>query len=304
MRDFTDYEIDITKNYGGANGNKIGIIIDGEHYLVKLPPVRQMNVASNDSYTEYLASNFSNILGYSAHQTELGTYKTAHDGVKTVVVCKDLTDSYHDPSLSITPFYNVLNSLFQDERAGKDTRFDTLMQAMDEQQLVGPEALKQWFADTFVLDAWLGNFDRHNGNWGLIIPKDQTPVICPRFDFGSCLFSRATEQTMRQVINSPAEREKRIFQYPTSAIKDMNGNKLNYYQFLTTTDNPYIQKSLSEFANRLQKNQTKLNQFLQESEIPDINKQFYAAILKDRSHKLIFHALDYQHEYLNMHTRA
>ncbi|TCU66892.1 hypothetical protein EV204_1132 [Tissierella praeacuta] len=45
------------------------------------------------------------------------------------------------------------------------------MKAIDEQFLVEPQKLKDFFWDMFIADAFLGNFDRHNGNWGILIDE-------------------------------------------------------------------------------------------------------------------------------------
>ena len=36
--DFTKLKINKFRLYGGANGNKIGIIYNGENYMLKFPP--------------------------------------------------------------------------------------------------------------------------------------------------------------------------------------------------------------------------------------------------------------------------
>lgn len=41
----------------------------------------------------------------------------------------------------------------------------------------------------FIVDALLGSFDRHNGNWGVLVDEErQTAEIAPIYDCGSCLY--------------------------------------------------------------------------------------------------------------------
>ena len=44
------------------------------------------------------------------------------------------------------------------------------------------------FWDMFIIDALIGNTDRHNGNWGFLYHKlDKTMMFAPIYDNGSCL---------------------------------------------------------------------------------------------------------------------
>ena len=89
----------------------------------------------------------------------------------------------------------------------------------------------------FIVDALLGNFDRHNGNWGFLYDEVNGSVeIAPVFDCGSCLLPQADEQTMQKILLDKSELHARVFQFPTSAIK-LNNRKINYYDFITHAEN-------------------------------------------------------------------
>ena len=95
----------------------------------------------------------------------------------------------------------------------------------------------QHFWNVFVVDALLGNFDRHNGNWGFLYHDDtQTATLAPIYDCGSCLLPQADAQVMRAVLSNQDELNARIYRFPTSAIKQ-NDQKINYYDFLMTAGN-------------------------------------------------------------------
>ena len=88
-----------------------------------------------------------------------------------------------------------------------------------------------------MVDALLGNFDRHNGNWGFLYHDDtQTATLAPIYDCGSCLLPQADAQVMRAVLSNQDELNARIYRFPTSAIKQ-NDRKINYYDFLMATGN-------------------------------------------------------------------
>jgi hypothetical protein len=48
------------------------------------------------------------------------------------------------------------------------------------------------FTGYLVLDAWIGNTDRHEENWAVIEPPDGTAYLAPTFDHGSALGSGMT----------------------------------------------------------------------------------------------------------------
>lgn len=89
----------------------------------------------------------------------------------------------------------------------------------------------------FVVDAYLGNFDRHNGNWGFLV-NENTGVkqLAPVFDCGSCLYPAPTDEQLQSFLNDPAEMEKRVYVFPNSIIEE-NGKKINYHEFLQSTLN-------------------------------------------------------------------
>ena len=65
----------------------------------------------------------------------------------------------------------------------------------------------------FVVDALLGNFDRHNGNWGFLVDsKTQETSIAPIYDCGSCLLPQADEKIMKAVLAKEEELNARIYQ--------------------------------------------------------------------------------------------
>ena len=49
------------------------------------------------------------------------------------------------------------------------TSFERILEAVNEQTLYPADELRAFFWDMFIADAFLGNFDRHNGNWGLLV---------------------------------------------------------------------------------------------------------------------------------------
>lgn len=67
----------------------------------------------------------------------------------------------------------------------------------------------------FAVDALLGNFDRHNGNWGFLYdPKNDRREIAPVYDCGSCLLPQADDAVMRAVLTDKEALDLRIYRFP------------------------------------------------------------------------------------------
>lgn len=60
--------------------------------------------------------------------------------------------------------------------------------------MIDPKELCEWFWNMFIVDAFIGNWDRHNGNWGFLynISTDEI-TLAPVYDCGSSLYPQADE---------------------------------------------------------------------------------------------------------------
>lgn len=306
MQNITNEKIINKRTFDGANGNKICMEIGGTWQVVKIPAIRENGIAANDSYTEYIGSHVAKLLGYEAHSTSLAKMDTPQ-GEKVVVMCEDVTNRYKSIELKITPFYNIMNSLYKDERAGRDTKLTSILKACEEQTLVNSNKVREFVASTFALDSLLGNFDRHNGNWGFIIPKNEKPIISPRYDFGSCLLSRANDEIIKDILdpNSNALNQ-RIYQFPTAAVKDDKGNKIKYFEFWNTLkDNTYLSEdekelfftALENLKESYEENKESIEDFINFSSIPDLLKTFYKTYIDARYEKIILHCYEANKDY-------
>ena len=88
---------------------------------------------------------------------------------------------------------------------GSGTDLVSILDAIDEQKVIDQEKLLEFFLDMFIIDALIGNFDRHNGNWGFLLDSEQNIEIAPIFDCGSALLPQADEEMMKKILNNPME---------------------------------------------------------------------------------------------------
>lgn len=236
MVDFTNCKRVAGRAYNGANGKKIAIEYNGEVYMLKFPPSGENKMTAlsytNSCISEHIASSIFNMLGIAAQETLPGTFEVS-EKMKIVCACKDFTVN----NKRLFDFCSIKNTVIDSDSNGSGTELDDILETMEKQHHVSPAPLLEHFWDMFVVDALLGNFDRHNGNWGFIYDDNTNEMsIAPIYDCGSCLLPQADEKVMQAVLDDENELNARIYTFPTSAIKQ-NGKKINYYDFLTSTDN-------------------------------------------------------------------
>ena len=288
--DFTGCRRIFGKAYNGANGKKIAVEYNGEQYMLKVPPSAEKKPTdlsyTNSCISEHIACSIFNMLGIKAQETILGTFKI-NGKEKIVCACKDFTSGgkvFYD-------FCSIKNSIIDSEHNGNGTELSEILETIEKQQFVDPQKLREHFWNVFIVDALLGNFDRHNGNWGfLYTDKIQSFEIAPVFDCGSCLLPQADERVMMQTLEDTEQMNTRIFNFPTSAIK-LNGKKINYYDFLINNDFEDCNKALMRIVPDINKSNifSMINNCMY---LSDLQKEFYTKYIDSRFNKLIIPAYE------------
>lgn len=287
MIDFTGCKLLYNKAYSGANGKKISIEHEGQIYMLKFASrTKDMTTYTNSCYSEHIGSSIFNMLGVNTQKTILGTYLV---GGKTKVVCACLDFTVDNNRLY--DFCAIKNTVIESTHSGTSTDLEDVMYTIKNQNFIDPVLLSNRFWDVFVVDAFLGNFDRHNGNWGFLVDlKTGDITIAPVFDCGSCLLSQADDNIMAQILDNEDELNARIFTFPTSAIRQ-DGQKLNYYDFLTSTDIKECHDALQRIVPRI--DLEKINDFIDKVDgITPIQSKFYKHYLEARYDKILLPAYE------------
>jgi len=272
------------KTYAGANGSKISVLLDGEQYMLKFPAIPSINREisyTNGCISEYLGSQIFNLVGISSQETILGTF-TKNNKKKIVVACKDFTTS----ETILQDFASLKNTIIDSEHNGYGTEITDILQAIDEQQAIDSYELKKHFWNMFIVDAFIGNWDRHNGNWGFLYnTRTDEMKIAPIYDCGSCLFPQADSEIMQLTLDNKEERDIRIFKIPTSGIKQ-KGQKINYYDFISSLEYSDCNDALKRMLPKIDMN--KINSLINNTPyITDLQKTFYITMLRERKEKIL-----------------
>jgi len=286
MIDFTNSEVIKSYTYEGANGKKIAIKYNGDIYMLKFPSKANNNEKlsySNSVISEYISCHIFEMLGFETQETILGVYEV-NGAWKNVVACKDFTV----PNKKFHSFASIKNTVIDSESNGFGTELSDVLETINSQNIYDIEKLTAFFWEMFVVDSLLGNFDRHNGNWGFL-SFDENFEIAPIFDCGSCLFPSADDVLMLSQLDDEEELLERVYTFPNSTLK-IEGVKISPYKFITSLKNDNLNKALLKIYPKI--DLQKINAFIDGVDISDVKKRYYKRIILERYNRILKKAYD------------
>lgn len=273
MIDFTEC-IEELNNYKGSEKKKT-LIYDNKKYLVKFPdPVREKNKNIsyiNNAFSEYVGSNIFSIVGFETQNTILGNY-TYNEKAKIVCACEDFTDNDN----VLYEFESLALSTNPDKKI--ETELMDIIEVIDCNNMIDSKKIKEKFWDMFIIDCLIGNTDRHNGNWGILLNRKENEVkFSPIYDCGSCL-NPMLEDIEIEKLSKTELKNLAINCY--SCIKE-NGKKINYITYIKSRKNEECNKAINRIFSKI--NMDKINKFIDEIQyMSNIRKEFYKNIIKLR----------------------
>lgn len=277
MRDYSKYE-KTPVMFSGAE-KKFEIIIDGHRYIVKFQKNSEVGLTYN-YVSEYLGSHIFQSIGIPVQETFLGTC----DG-KNVVVMKN----FLEPEDALVAFNGVgESSLERDKELYQYTYEDITAMLTENMKSTNVAETIERFWDMFIVDALIGNFDRHGSNWGFI-KRDNKYRIAPVYDNGSSLYPKLnTDEKIAEVLVSQEEIDKRIYHFPTSHIKVKN-RKSSYFQVISNLQFEACNEALKRIVPRI--DLERINRIIDEiEEISELRKQFYKTMLQQRYEKILMYS--------------
>jgi hypothetical protein len=287
--------------YGGNAGAKDAIIFENSVYMVKYPKTTRDLVNPQISYTtsplsEYLGSKVYEVLGIPVHETRLGVRRG-----KVVVACRDFTREAGEsfPGKMLIPFHDLKNSFMSTDLesysgTGSETLLDEVLATVNGQEyLKSVPGVTERFWDMFVIDAFIGNNDRNNGNWGLLsAPENGKIALAPVYDNGNAFFNKRSIAQMEKRISDNEAMHEDAYKTITCAFKytglDNEGHKINPFEFIARRENEDCNAAVERFCSSV--DMTKMENLIAEipettgvlSVMPKIQKEFYSKLLQIR----------------------
>lgn len=270
--------------YGGAAGDKDGVIFDNSLWMIKYPKNTKSMDKVEISYTntplcEYIGSHIYAILGYDVHETELGV----RNG-KVVVACKDFTDD-NTNLLEIRTIKNhkndelseILDTQLEETGSNHSVDLDSLLAHIyNNPILINVKNIEKRFFEQAVIDIFINNNDRNNGNWGILRHKDTgEDTLAPIFDNGACLQSKLSIAQVTEKLKNPEKVAENALNVQTSYSR--NGKFLFGKQFLKLKEEfPILENTINKVSEKIKEKLPEILEFI--NSIPEkveINGKIY-----------------------------
>ena len=286
--------------YGGHAGNKLGVFINGENWFLKFPQstrnlLRKVDISySTSSLSEYIGSHVYEIIGIPVHETLLGVKDN-----KVVVACRDFRINSID--FRFEDFNSIKNVYVQglEEKLSSTISnmhmisLEEIMIIMDNNPLfLKDKSLKKRFWDMFIVDALIGNNDRNNGNWGVIVNnKTGDTVVSPVFDNGASFNTKSSDEQISKILSDYNCFEDSVYK-TRLCIFSLNGRQINPFEYMEKLENEDCNEALVKLVPNI--NLDKIKKFIYDIPndfngvfiISDVRKEFYFKCLEYRYNKL------------------
>ncbi|OUO95538.1 hypothetical protein B5F41_05805 [Gordonibacter sp. An232A] len=239
---------------------------------------------ANIPMNEYLGSKIVEALGIPAQEVLLGQ----HNG-RSVVACRDFVRA-KGGHFQLVEFNKLETSMPGGSSSGKATpEYEYTLKVFEEHPSLEPirEAAVRRFWETAIVDALIGNFDRHSGNWGYILDTNSMTLIdlAPVYDCGSALYSRLSEAQMEKFTADREALAERIMAFPAMKLL-VDGKKPKYHEFLLSEKGSAARSVLLDVYPRL--DMAKIGEIVQNTPgISDVRKDFYRALLEERKRMIL-----------------
>lgn len=286
MIDFTGC-IEYANKYEGSEKKKT-IKYNGKRHLLKFPdPIRERNKTFsyvNNTISEYIGCKIYDSVGIETQKVILGAYQTDKGETKIVCACEDFTgEGMHLYEYKRLQLANVeeagANNLELDKVVSDISANPRLRQVSD---------ASERFWDMFVVDTFIGNPDRHTGNWGFLGTDEQIKQLAPVFDCGSCLFPLMGDEEIKSLPKS---------EYKNHAINVYscyreNGRRIHAANYIISGKNPECNEAVKRILRNLdlQKVLTIIDD-MDQGFISKERKDFYKEVLNIRYQYVLVPAL-------------
>jgi hypothetical protein len=292
MVDFNQCETNL-RFYGGEGGAKLGISFRGDNWLLKYPRTTKGLINPKVSYTtsplsEYIGSQIYNVLGIPVHETLLG-YR---DG-KVVVACKDFLRDGE----TLADFRSIKNTYseftFDSGTTGSGTLFSEVLTVLNTNPVLNEvPGLKERFWNMFVIDALIGNYDRNNTNWGLIIKNNEILGLAPVFDNGAAFYDKRDDETFKNRLGDEKAYHADAISNSMSAYTDSNEKRINPFLYIASHENKDCDAAVLRLAGKLkERNISKTIDEVPNSEkgygvISEAQAAFYKKVMEVRANEI------------------
>jgi hypothetical protein len=156
-----------------------------------------------------------------------------HRDGKVVVACKDFLDD-GDTLVEFLKIKNTYNAMTYDNgTSGSGTSLSEIITVMNTNSVLADiDGVTERFWDMFIIDAFIGNHDRNNTNWGIIMRGREIRGLAPVYDNGGAFFDKRDEATFAKRLGDRESLTTDAIQSSISAYIDDKEHHINPLKFI------------------------------------------------------------------------
>jgi len=222
--DFSEWNVYDGASEGSGRSEKIWLKSDdGKIGLFKFPKVNpSSNKETTEHISEHLAHKIGNVIGVPTAKVDIGEYKN-RIGCMSYFVCEEnevLREGIWFISAKF-PKYDAESMI--DIDGGKYYCLDHLLEAVP-----NVFSTTMWIR-MMLFDFLIGNRDRHQSNWAVLIRIDEDKSVrlrwCPLYDNGSSLCCYIDEEEISELLGNDKVRFESVVDSKSRSLIRINGNK-------------------------------------------------------------------------------
>lgn len=279
--------------YGGTAGRKMGISYKGKDYLLKFPgnlkeqQMKNIHLSySNSPVCEYIGSKIYELIGLPVHNTILGIRNE-----KVVVACEDFLEDgdklYEFDKIKVTFEPQFLDSNGNETNGVGVDLYEIIMTIKEHPFLQDIPGVIERFWDMFVIDALIGNTDRNNSNWGIVLKRNGSKELAPVYDNGNCLNNKWDDEKMQIVMNDAAKMEAEAYK-ARRCIFEMQGRRVNPYYLMESMEYEECSNAVRKLVPRIGSCMSRIQVMIEEiPTLSEVQKHFYTLIIEYRYEKVL-----------------
>ena len=151
------------------------------------------------------------------------------------------------------------------------------------------EKMKSYFWNMFVVDAFIGNSDRHLDNWGLIENKDGKFSPAPIYDCGSSLSPLKPDEKKAQLLKD--ENTFKQEEYNLNSVYLMNGKRILYHEIFKNPPED-LRRAIQHIVPRIKAASARIDDLIDRTEgLSDISKEYMKKSLALRRDQILLPSL-------------
>ena len=269
------------RTFDGEHHVKLGVNVNGASYMLKLPynsePLLGEGVAMS-SVCEDLAARIFRLYGIESQKTMLCERRE-----RLAVLCSDFVEE----GQRFVKF-SEFRSTYEDANSRDDsflqlTQSDlnvTLDVIEHHPILAEMPNLEEDFLKRFLMDAFLGNANRTNDNWGFLVSSNGEIRLAPVFANGASLNSNCGAEKMRKILDDDSSFLAEAYTMKV-CYHTIRGKRVNPFKLLKSGQDPKLNDTIKWFVQ--QDKLLNVLQLVNENKwLDDLHKEFYVRLLSER----------------------